>query len=143
RVLFRSRRSKDNVQSKDASTVTGTLHPPIGGVDIGGTENAAAWLAAIVQNSQDAILSKTLDGTITSWNPGATRLFGFTADEAIGQPITIIIPKDRLSEEVTIVSKLRQGERIEHFETVRHRKDGTPVDISLTVSPVRDQHGCI
>src|SRR5690606_4727257 len=94
-------------------------------------------------SSDDAILSKTLDGIITSWNPGATRLFGFTADEAIGQPITIIIPEDRLSEEATIINKLRHGERVEHFETVRRRKDGSPVDISLTVSPVRDRQGRI
>lgn len=111
--------------------------------DGGTVDDAAFWLAAIVENSDDAILSKTLDGIITSWNPGAMRLFGFSADEAIGQPITIIIPDERRAEETTILGKIRQGERVEHFETVRRRKDGTPVDISLTVSPVRDREGRI
>jgi len=131
------------VQSRDDFGAIETVHPLLGGASAGETQNASAWLAAIVENSNDAILSKTLDGIITSWNPGAARLFGFTADEAIGQPITIIIPEDRLSEETTIIGKIRLGERVKHFETVRRRKDGTPVDISLTVSPVRDHKGCI
>lgn len=131
------------MQSRDDSAAIETLHPLLGGASAGEIQDAAAWLAAIVENSDDAILSKTLDGVITSWNPGAARLFGFTADEAIGQPITIIIPEDRRSEETTIIGKIRQGDRVEHFETVRRRKDGTPVDISLTVSPVRDREGCI
>ncbi|WP_019833049.1 sensor histidine kinase [Sphingomonas sp. PR090111-T3T-6A] len=105
--------------------------------------DAAAWLAAIVENSDDAILSKKLDGIISSWNPGATRLFGFSAEEAVGRPITIIIPEDRLSEEAEIIGKIRRGERVRHFETVRQRKDGRLVDISLTVSPVRDAEGRI
>ncbi|AOH86690.1 histidine kinase [Sphingomonas panacis] len=115
----------------------------LGGASAGETQDAAAWLAAIVENSDDAILSKTLEGIITSWNPGAARLFGFSAVEAIGQPITIIIPEERRAEETTIIGKIRQGERVEHFQTVRRRKDGTLVDISLTVSPVRDRKGCI
>jgi len=105
--------------------------------------DAAAWLAAIVENSDDAILSKNLDGIISSWNPGATRLFGFSAKEAVGRPITIIIPEDRLPEEAEIIGKIRRGERVHHFETVRQRKDGRLVDISLTVSPVRDPEGRI
>ena len=108
-----------------------------------GPLEAAAWLAAIVEDSDDAILSKTLDGIISTWNPGATRLFGFGADEAIGQPITIIIPDDRLEEETTIIGSIRRGEPVRHFETVRRRKDGSLVDISLTVSPVRDGGGRI
>ncbi len=100
---------------------------------------AAAWLASIVENTDDAILSKTLDGIISSWNPGATRLFGFTADEAVGRSITIIIPEDRLSEEAEIIGKIRRGEPVHHFETVRCRKDGSLVDISLTVSPIRHE----
>ena len=80
---------------------------------------ASAWLAAIVENSDDAILSKTLDGIIMSWNAGAEKLFGFTADEAIGRPITIIIPEDRLHEEESIIRQLRAGEKVEHFDTVR------------------------
>src|SRR5580658_10443674 len=95
-------------------------------------------LAAIVDSSDDAIVSKTLEGVITSWNRGAERLFGYTATEAIGQPISMIIPLDRRDEETQILGRLRQGERIDHFDTVRVRKDGTKLDISLTISPVRD-----
>lgn len=102
---------------------------------------ASAWLAAIVENSDDAILSKTLDGVILSWNAGAEKLFGYPAEEAIGQPITIIIPEDRLHEEEEIVRQLRVGEKVHHFETVRRRKNGTLIDISLTVSPVKDATG--
>ena len=89
-------------------------------------------------SSDDAILSKNLDGLILSWNRGAERLFGFTAEEAIGRPVTIIIPLDRQDEEPSILDKIYRGERIEHFETVRQRKDGSLVDISLTISPIRD-----
>lgn len=96
-----------------------------------------------MDSSDDAIVSKTLDGVITSWNPGAVRLFGYSAEEAIGQPISIIIPHDRLDEERSILARLRRGERIDHFDTVRVRKDGTTLDISLTISPVRDAAGKI
>lgn len=102
---------------------------------------AAAWLSAVVENSDDAILSKTLDGVIMSWNRGAERMFGFSADEAVGRPITMIIPEERLPEETEILRRLRAGERIEHFETVRRRKDGELIEISLTVSPVRNAAG--
>ncbi len=95
-------------------------------------------LAAIVECSDDAIIGKTLEGIITSWNNGAERIFGYTADEAIGRPKTFILPPDRLQEEVEILSRLRRGERIEHFESVRVRKDGKQVDISLTISPIKD-----
>jgi PAS domain S-box-containing protein len=98
-------------------------------------------LAAIVDSSDDAIVSKTLDGIITSWNKSAERLFGYTAEEAIGQHITLIVPQDRLYEETTIIERLRRGERIDHFETARRRKDGTLLDVSLTISPVRDSAG--
>jgi PAS domain S-box-containing protein len=104
-------------------------------------ERAAGLLAAIVDSSDDAIVSKNLDGTITSWNKGAARLFGYSADEAIGQHITLIVPSDRRDEEATILARLRRGERIDHFETIRQRKDGTPLDISLTISPVKDGAG--
>ncbi len=100
-------------------------------------------LAAIVESSQDAIVSKTLNGIVRSWNAGAERLFGYTAAEAVGQSITLIIPPDRLDEERRILEKLCRGERIEHFETVRKAKDGQLLDISLTVSPVRDNEGNI
>jgi len=104
-------------------------------------ETAAGRLAAIVSSSDDAIVSKTLDGVITSWNAAAERIFGFTASEAVGRHITLIIPKDRHAEEEQVLARLRRGERIEHFETVRVRKDGTAIDVSLTVSPVLNASG--
>jgi PAS domain S-box-containing protein len=101
-------------------------------------DRATGLMASIVESSDDAIVSKTLEGVITSWNPGAERIFGYTAEEAVGQPISLIIPADRMAEEKTILERLGRGERIEHFDTVRVRKDGTLLDISLTISPVRD-----
>ncbi|MEA2631271.1 MAG: hypothetical protein QOE66_1490, partial [Chloroflexota bacterium] len=106
-------------------------------------EDARARLAAIVDSSDDAIVSKTLDGVIRSWNAGAERLFGYTAAEAVGRSITLIIPPERQDEERAILERLRRGERVEHFETVRVAKGGRRVDISLTVSPVRDDEGRI
>jgi PAS domain S-box-containing protein len=106
-------------------------------------ENALAFLGAIVESSEDAIVSKTLEGTILTWNAGAQRLFGYTVEEAVGRHITLIIPPERHSEEDTILARLRRGERIEHFETVRMAKDGRRIDISLSVSPVRDHTGKI
>jgi PAS domain S-box-containing protein len=100
-----------------------------------------AWLASIVDSSDDAIVSKTLEGIITSWNRGAERIFGYTAAEAIGQSITLIIPEDRWAEEHEVLARLRRGERVDHFETVRRTKGGRQVQISLTVSPVRDARG--
>src|SRR5690348_452959 len=93
-----------------------------------------ARLAAIVESSDDAIVSKTLDGIITSWNRSAERVFGYSADEAIGKSILLIIPPDQHGEETVIIGKIRQGERVDHFETKRLRKDGHLVDVSLTVS---------
>jgi PAS domain S-box-containing protein len=104
---------------------------------------ADAWLAAIVESSDDAIVSKTLDGVITSWNRGAEQLFGYTPFEAIGQPIFLIIPDDRVAEEEDVLARLRRGEKIDHFETVRRAKDGRRIPISLTVSPIRDSTGRI
>ena len=107
------------------------------------TQKAQATLAAIVESSQDAIISKDLDGRITTWNAGAERLFGYREEEAIGRHITLIIPPNQIEEEAAILSRIRRGERLEHYETVRVRKDGTHVDISLTVSPVRASDGKI
>jgi PAS domain S-box-containing protein len=103
--------------------------------------DAAKQLAAIVESSDDAIVSKSLEGVITSWNRSAERMFGYTAREAIGQHITLIIPPDRRNEEAEILDRLRRGERVDHFETVRMHKDGTTFDVSLTISPVKDAAG--
>src|SRR5882724_11915874 len=107
------------------------------------TELVREWLAAIVESSDDAIISKSLDGIITSWNAGAERLFGYTAEEAIGQPVTMLIPPDRADEERDILKRVRHGERIDHYETVRRRKDGSRLHISLTVSPILNSQGKI
>jgi PAS domain S-box-containing protein len=106
-------------------------------------EHGNAWLAAIVESSDDAIVSKDLDGVVTSWNPAAERIFGYTAEEMIGQSIARIIPADQLEEEKLILSRVRSGQRIEHFQTVRQRKDGSHVYLSISVSPVRDASGTI
>jgi PAS domain S-box-containing protein len=98
-------------------------------------------LAAIVESSDDAIVSKNLDGVVTSWNKAAERIFGYTAAEAVGRRIGLIIPSDRQEEENDILARLRRGERIDHFETVRQRKDGRKLDVSVTISPVKDAHG--
>ncbi|MBB4568881.1 PAS domain S-box protein [Rhizobium leucaenae] len=106
-------------------------------------QKAAQHLVSIVESSHDAIVSKNLDGIITTWNRSAERLFGYTADEVVGKSITIIIPPDRMDEETEILRRIRTGEMIDHLETVRRRKDGSLVDISLTISPVRDAKGRI
>jgi PAS domain S-box-containing protein len=102
------------------------------------SEQRLRWLASIVESSDDAIVSKNLDGVITSWNSGAERVFGYSASEAIGQPITLVIPLDRQSEEREILTRIRRGERIDHFETIRQHKHGSLIVVSLTVSPVKD-----
>jgi PAS domain S-box-containing protein len=102
------------------------------------SEQQLRWLASIVQSSDDGIVSKNLDGIITSWNKGAERIFGYNAEEAIGQPITILIPPDRQDEERTILTRIRRGERIDHFETIRQRKHGSLIVVSLTISPVKN-----
>jgi PAS domain S-box-containing protein len=100
-------------------------------------------VAAIVESSDDAIVSKNLDGIITSWNRGAERIFGYTAEEAVGQPIMIVIPEDRQNEEREILTRIRRGKRIDHFETVRQRRHGSLINVSLTVSPVKNAEGKI
>jgi PAS domain S-box-containing protein len=106
-------------------------------------ERDALHLVSIVQSSDDAIISKNLDGVILTWNAAAERLFGYTPEEAVGQPVTMLIPADRQDEEPGILARLRRGERIDHYETVRQRKDRSLLDISLTVSPLRDSGGWI
>ena len=100
-------------------------------------------LASIIESSDDAIVSKNLDGIITNWNRGAERIFGYTAEEAVGRPITIVIPENRQSEEREILTRIRRGERIDHFETIRQRKHGSLITVSLTVSPVKNAEGKI
>jgi PAS domain S-box-containing protein len=109
--------------------------------DLLSPELASYWLAALIESADDAIISKTLDGVITSWNKGAERIFGYLAEEVIGKSITILIPENLLDEEPAILARLRDGHRVEHYETVRVRKDGRLVDISLTVSPIKDPQG--
>jgi PAS domain S-box-containing protein len=122
RVIGASRVPRDITRRKEAERTTGML-------------------AAIVDCSDDAIISKDLNGVINSWNKGAERMFGYAAREAVGQHITLIIPPDRQEEETSIIERLKRGERVDHFETLRVRRDGTPLDISLTISPLRDGEG--
>jgi PAS domain S-box-containing protein len=136
---------------RDTSGSVMFLHPT--GIDITERKHAETalreseqrlrWIGSVVESSDDAVVSKNLDGIISSWNRGAERLFGYTAQEAIGRPITMIIPLERHDEERQILTRIRRGERIDHFETVRERKDGSLVTISLTVSPVKNAEGRI
>lgn len=128
--------------------VASCLRDALGAPEIGPSEvalnRAASLLSAIVESSDDAIISKDLDGIVTSWNRSAERLFGYTADEAVGRPIvTLVVPADRQDEEPKILARLKNGERVHHFETIRRRKDGSLFDVSLTISPVRDVTGDI
>ena len=125
----------------ESGALVGAVNTLIDITERKGAEVLGQRLASIVESSDDAIVSKDLNGIIATWNAGAERLFGYSADEAIGKPVTILIPPDRPDEEPRILSRIRRGERIEHYETVRRRKDGSLVDISLTVSPVRDAQG--
>src|SRR5206468_3583817 len=122
----------------EAGNVTGALNVLY---DLTERSTTESRLAAIVTSSDDAIVSKTLDGVVTTWNAGAQRIFGYTAEEMIGQPITRVIPPELQHQEVEILARLRKGQRIDHFETVRVAKDGRRVDVSLTVSPIYDDSG--
>lgn len=106
-------------------------------------EQSGQQLISIVKSSEDAIISKDIHGVIATWNPAAERLFGYKAQEIIGKPVTVLMPADRIDEEPAILERIRRGERIEHYEAVRRRKDGTLVEISLTVSPLRNMEGVI
>ena len=106
-------------------------------------EQAVWHLAAIVESSEDAIISKTLDGMVLTWNAGAERLYGYSAAEAKGQSMSFLLPPDRPDEEREILERIKRGERVEHFETARLRKDGRRIDVSLTISPIRDREGHI
>jgi PAS domain S-box-containing protein len=111
--------------------------------DLTSNNVASNWLTAIIESADDAIISKTLDGIITSWNAGAERIFGYTAAEAIGRHISILIPDDLQDEEVIIIGRIKSGQRIDHYETTRKRKDGELLDISLTVSPIKGPDGTV
>ncbi|HEV7642500.1 MAG TPA: ATP-binding protein [Pyrinomonadaceae bacterium] len=111
--------------------------------DLTSNNVASNWLTAIIESADDAVISKTLDGVITSWNKGAERIFGYTAAEAIGRHVSILIPDDLQNEEVIIIGRIRNGQRIDHYETTRKRKDGELRDISLTVSPIKGPDGTI
>jgi PAS domain S-box-containing protein len=131
--------TKDNEQGKTSENQAGKK-----GINtMLSDEIAPYWLAAIIESADDAIISKTLNGIITSWNKGAERIFGYTAEEVIGKPILILIPPDHYNEEPAILERIKKGERIEHYETVRMTKTGKLIDISLTISPIKDASGKI
>ena len=109
--------------------------------DLRSPELAQYWLAALIESADDAVISKTLEGIITSWNAGAQRIFGYTAEQVVGKSVTILIPPDHIDEEPAILARLRAGQRIEHYETIRLTKDGRLIDISLTVSPIKGPNG--
>src|SRR4028118_2038246 len=106
-------------------------------------ETAASWLTAIIESAEDAIISKTLEGIITSWNKSAQRIFGYTAEEIVGKSVLTLIPPDMQHEEKLIIGKIKAGDRIEHYETIRVAKDGRLINISLTVSPIKALDGTI
>ncbi|HEY9434147.1 MAG TPA: PAS domain S-box protein, partial [Blastocatellia bacterium] len=125
----------------EAGKLLGVVNIVVDITDRKQAEAVKAQMAAIVESSDDAIVSKDLNGIITSWNKGAQKLFGYTAEEVIGKSVTILYPPDRENEESYILDRIRRGEGVDHYETVRRRKDGSEIDISLTVSPVRDETG--
>jgi PAS domain S-box-containing protein len=104
---------------------------------------AAQRLAAIVQNCEDAIIGRDLDGIITSWNPAAEQMYGYSSQEIVGKPIDLFVPEDQAHETDTILSRIKAGKHVEQLETQRVRKDGTVVPVSLTISPIRDAHGAL
>jgi PAS domain S-box-containing protein len=125
----------------DTGTLIGAVNMLVDISDLKKADEIRERLSAIVESSGDAIIGKDLTGTIRSWNRAAQRLFGYTAEEVLGQPITILIPADRLDEEAHILSRIRSNECVEHYETIRRRKDGSPIELSITVSPIRDATG--
>ena len=125
----------------EAGNVIGAVNMLVDLTDRVIADDAAQRYAAIVESSDDAILAKDVNGTIISWNRGAERLFGYTAAEAVGKSVAMLIPLDRHNEEPEILSRIRRGERIDHYETIRRRKDGSLIEISLCVSPIRNREG--
>ncbi|MEJ0043199.1 MAG: PAS domain S-box protein [Rhizomicrobium sp.] len=125
----------------DAGTLLGAVNMLVELSDFKKAEEIRERLSAIVESSDDAIIGKDLNGIISSWNRGAERLFGYVAEEVLGKPVAILIPQDRLDEETVILGKIRSNERVDHYETIRRRKDGSPIELSITVSPIRDSSG--
>ena len=149
---FETRRLRKNGTLVDVAVTISPIRDDVGAIVGASTiirdisdrlaiEAHRARLAAIVESSDDAIVSKNLNGVVQSWNSGAERVFGYMAEEIVGKPINVILPPDRLDEEVRILARLRRGDRVDHFETVRRRKDGRLIDVSVTISPIRDAHG--
>jgi two-component system, cell cycle sensor histidine kinase and response regulator CckA len=130
------------IRDKNGSVI-GASHVARDVTDRRRLDEESGRLAAIVQSSEDAIVSKTLQGIVLTWNAGAERIYGYTAAEAIGEPMLIVLPKDRESEESQILGRITRGEQVEHFETIRRRKNGELIDVSLSISPIRDKSGRI
>ena len=125
-----------------AAAITGGVVTPQAFPDMTKSE-VLARLAAIVDSSGDAIIGKTLDGVITTWNPGAEKIFGYTAAEAIGRRMVMLFPPERVAEEAGLLARIARGERVEHFETVRVRQDGSRIAVSVAISPIKDAQGKI
>ncbi|MGZ4972755.1 MAG: PAS domain-containing sensor histidine kinase, partial [Limisphaerales bacterium] len=149
-TVLRSQQGTEYAIDDSAAPIRDAMHRIMGVVlvfhdvtEARGLALAQRRLAAIVESSDDAIVSKNLDGYITSWNKSAERIFGYTAKEAIGQHVTLIIPPERHDEEPKILERLRRGERVDHYETIRVAKDGRRINVSLTISPIRDEEGHI
>ena len=136
RIMIKTLHDKQSLTTGAIAVFQGTSYWKI-------TEESRQWLGAIIESSDDAIISKNLDGIITSWNKGAERIFGYQEDEVIGKPVTVLMPPERYNEEPAILAGIRQGERFDHYETVRKRKDGSLIDISLSISPIKDVQGRI
>ncbi len=146
-IIERPDGSRINVQPypvptfNEAGELVGAVNTLIDITEQRSGETKQAMLAAIIESSEDAIVSKTLDGTITSWNKSAAKMFGYSEGEIVGKSIIIVIPEDRRQEEDVILGKIRQGKKVEHYETYRRRKDGTEIAVSLTISPIKNQAG--
>ncbi len=138
-----TRTEQDKTRTEQSDTRTEQAKTQINQARTQTEQSASNWLAAIIESSDDAIISKTLDGIITSWNRGAQKIFGYSAEEAIGRPMLLVIPPERANEEPEILARIARGENVEHFETVRVRKDGKLIDVSATISPLKDGGGKI
>jgi len=130
-------------QTARSEALPGMVHHMIAERKAEASQGRMDELAAIVEHSDDAIMGKTLDGIITSWNPAAEKMYGYSGEEIIGKAVDLLSPQDRVGEMTAILAKVRAGQHLDRFETVRHRKDGTPITVSLSVSPICDAYGSI